>query len=123
MWRVFIGMRRGGIDLRPRQNYDGCMGIFGRCCKRAESGGGQLGAVPPEITPVRMRALAVGAQALGALAAGSLAIGAVAVGVVVIGRLVIRRTRIRRLEIDQLVVRDLRVTDSLRVPGEERKES
>ena len=65
------------------------------------------------------RALSVGAQAAGAFAIGALAVGAVAVGAVVIGKLVIGSARIKRLEIDELVVGDLRVTGSLKTPGDE----
>src|SRR5207237_9597956 len=70
-----------------------------------------------DLSAMRPGALAMGAQAIGAFAVGALALGALALGAVAIGRLAIGRARIKRMEIDELVVKKIRITDSLKTPG------
>jgi hypothetical protein len=70
-----------------------------------------------DLSAMRLGALAIRAQAVGAFAVGALALGALALGAVAIGRLAIGRARIKRMEIDELVVKKIRITDSLKTPG------
>jgi hypothetical protein len=60
------------------------------------------------------------AMRLGALAIGAFAVGALALGAVAIGRLAIGRARIKRMENDELVVKKIRITDSLKTPGNDK---